>query len=173
MTNMSYQFICLRIVTLLLLVTLQLGCQQNSSDITWHNSREYTLQLYNNGMLVLNAEVNYLGKQPPVDVDIKHNWQQQDTDFYSVKFTNQYQRSIHFEKIIYQLEKGKLFSQKIKDKQEIAEDYGFVKILPGNSLLDESSYVWSYADSNILHRYFHFTVDGEHLTADLPLVYQK
>ncbi len=163
----------LKFVTILLAVILQYGCQQNNTDVTWYNAREYTLTLYNGSQPILEVDVSYIGKKPSANVKVKHNWQQQDTDFYQVKFTNLFQESIHFESIVYELEKGKLLSKKVKNKQGIAADCGFVKILPGNSMLNESAYVWSYANSNTLHRYFNLTVAGKNLTVDFPLVYLK
>jgi hypothetical protein len=144
---------------------------QAESTIHWDNGREYKITVSDNKKPVLSISIEYQGKTPKGNKEIKHNWSTVDTDFYHISFENLSKSNLHFKEIRYFLDRGQLYSTRIKGESRIKETYGTTVIKPSESLVRNNAWVWS-KKNNTLHRIFVFTLNNKVFDVDIPLVYQ-
>lgn len=145
---------------------------QAESIIHWENEREYRVTVSDNNKPLLSIAVEYLGKTPNNNKIIKHNWKAVDTDFYRETIKNLSESDIHIKEIKYSLDRGQLYTPRIKGGNKIKATYGTHVIKANESLSRDNAWVWSKRD-NTLHRIFKFTWNDKTMDVDIPFVYQK
>lgn len=164
---------------LLISLCFLISCSSNDKikyDIVWHDDRNYTITVeLEEGYPILKVETCYIGKKPqqPFKWKINRDWKTQDNDFYQITFINLTDSSITFLSLEYWLEKGKLYTSKKKNQNQIAEKLGTYIVYPRKTVTRSNSYVWSTYSSNRLHKEYKMLYQGKTFKLDVPLVYKR
>ena len=70
------------------------------------------------------------------------------------------------------MDRGRLYSVRIKGDEKIQAMYGSSDIKPKASLHRYNAWVWA-KKNNKLHRVYHFIYNNEEIEVDVPLIYQQ
>lgn len=143
------------------------------STIHWVTDRDYRLSvLDNNNQPILSVKIEYQGKKPYGNEVNDHNWKFVDTDFYRESFKNLTDSTINIQKISYSLDRGRLHTPRVKNKEKVKAMYGATEINANASIHKNNAWVWSKRN-NKLHRKFLFFYNNEKIEVDIPLIYRQ
>ena len=118
-----------------------------------NSGREFT-QIYSiNGVDIVEAKLEYLGKSPKLPFVGKgpnYNWKIRNTDFYTSSIKNISDYRLNLESLRYKLKKGKFSGTNPQTVTYLKSYWTSTEILPGQTTTRKNNWVWGKANTNTL-----------------------
>ena len=127
-----------------------------------NSGREFTRIYSINGVDVLEAKLEYLGKSPKLPFVGKgpnYDWKVRNTDFYTSSMKNLSDYKLNMKSLRYKLKKGTFSGTNPQSVSYLKAYWTDTQILPGQTITRKNNWVWGKASTNTLTKTYVIDVD--------------
>ncbi len=126
------------------------------------SGREFNRIFSINGIDLIEAKLEYLGKDPKLPFIGKgpnYNWKARSTDFYSSSMKNLSDYTIYIRSLKYKLKKGNFSGTNPQTESYLKSYWTSTKILPGETVYRKNHSVWGKANTNTLTKTYSLEIE--------------